>query len=109
MQVVDNANEQMVRLLLDNGAHITKPALKLARDKSKLKLLQSRLILQQLEDLRYKQFKVIRQWSMSENLHSPSSNQMFYDMGSQLGVSQTFEEFKQEVPDATRQNYHKGC
>ena len=69
------------------------------------RLILRRLVLDALKLRRYKQYKVIRIWSSSEGLGSPSSNQMFYDMGTQLRQSTTFEDLQKDAP-CTRQNHH---
>lgn len=106
--------ENTVRLLLDRGADVnirtkrgTNAAMKaaLAGHESITKLLQCRMILDKVKELRYKKFKVIRIWSNLDGLYSPSSNQMFYEMGTQLKVKQSFESLKEVAPDMTGENY----
>ena len=108
-------HENIVRVLLEYGADVNavnsfgSTALIRASfngRESIARLLRARMILKAVQEIRYKQFKVIRLWLSFENLHSPSSNQMFYGMGTQLRAKQAFEELKQEVPYLTRENYH---
>lgn len=105
------------RVLINNGACIQKTnrfdntAFSLASNEV-AHILKARMVLNNVVDRRCTQYKVIRRWLSCISMHSPSSNQMFYEMGQALKVIQTFKELKEEVPHINMQNYHfyiEGC
>lgn len=111
MNASDIGHMNIVRMLIDNGADITitdiygRTAISHASNTPVRRLLICRLVCRAIRDRRYAQFKVIRHWVSFKNLYSPSSNQMFYEMGTQLRIKQSFLELQQDVPHLSEQNY----
>ena len=111
MRAAQEGHEQIVRLLLASGE--SNPGNRNKRgstawslsNKPISRLVLIHLVLDALNFRRYQQYKVIRRWSSLEGLNSPRSNQMFYDMGTQLRQPRTFEVLKEEIPDANMQNH----
>ena len=108
----EEGHEDVVRMLLNtsesNPGHVNMhggTALRWAATPLMRRLILGRLVLDALELRRCKQYKVIRIWASLEGLNSPSSNQMFFDMGTQLRQPTTFEDLQGDAP-CTRQNHH---
>ena len=109
LQAAFVGNIEIVKVLIDAGAGLEytnrfgMSVLKNSQGDVR-KLVIRRLILKKIRRQRYLQFKVVKKWSSFEALYSPTSNQMFFNMGSVLPAC-TFEQLKAQVPSATKQNY----
>jgi hypothetical protein len=107
-----NGYEQIVRDLLATGESRPrqvnkngKTALNLASKPIIRRLILQRLILDETARCRFIQYKILRVWTRLPGLGSPTSNQMFYDMGTQLRQTKTLLELQEAAPYATVQNY----
>jgi hypothetical protein len=107
-----NGYEQIVRDLLATGESRpnysntkAETALNLAPKPIIRNLILRRLILDETARCRFIQYKILRVWTRLPGLGSPTSNQMFYDMGTQLRQTKTLLELQEAAPYATVQNY----
>lgn len=109
LQAVSVKNIEIVKVLIDAGADLEytnqfgMSVLNNSQGNVR-KLVINRLTLKKIRRQRYLQFKVVKMWSSFESLYSPTSNQMFYNMGSVL-PAYTFEQLKAQIPSVTIQNY----
>jgi alpha-ketoglutarate-dependent taurine dioxygenase len=107
-----HGHEQIVRDLLATGEsrpgkvnNNGKTTLTLASKPIIRRLILQRMILDEIYRRRFIQYKVLRVWTRLPGLSSPTSNQMFYDMGTQLRQTKTLLELQEAAPYATVQNY----
>jgi ankyrin repeat protein len=123
MRAVINCNYEGVKLLLSKGAdwkiqmnhreRVT--AFNLTRvyaNKPIRDLLLSHMVLTGIRNIRYLKFNVLRKWTTSDYLGSPTSNSMFYNMGLALKIPKTLQDMRLDIPTTTPQNimfYMRGC
>jgi hypothetical protein len=107
-----NGYEQIVRDLLATGESRPEQVniwgntvLTLTSKQIIRRLILWRMILDEIYRRRFIQYKVLRVWTRLPGLSSPTSNQMFYDMGMQLRQTKTLLELQEAAPYATVQNY----
>jgi hypothetical protein len=112
ISALELAHYPVVRDLLATGEsrpeHVKKDGkttLTMASEPIIRRLILHRLILDKTTKRRFIQYKILRVWTRLPGMSSPTSNQMFYDMGTQLRQPKTLLELQEAAPYATVQNY----